>query len=191
MTNIKFNDLKLSTEVLKGIDTMGYTTPSPIQEKAIPLLLEGKDVIGQAQTGTGKTLAFGSVLLSEIVSQNKAVSALVLSPTRELAIQIQEELKRIGKFSSLKITSVYGGSDIERQIKDVKRGTDIVVGTPGRVMDLMRRKVLKLDHLTHMVLDEADEMLNMGFVEDIESILKETPETKQTILFSEIGRAHV
>ena len=118
MTNIKFNDLKLSTEVLKGIDTMGYTTPSPIQEKAIPLLLEGKDVIGQAQTGTGKTLAFGSVLLSEIVSQNKAVSALVLSPTRELAIQIQEELKRIGKFSSLKITSVYGGSDIERQIKD-------------------------------------------------------------------------
>ncbi len=184
MTNIKFNDLKLSTEVLKGIDTMGYTTPSPIQEKAIPLLLEGKDVIGQAQTGTGKTLAFGSVLLSEIVSQNKAVSALVLSPTRELAIQIQEELKRIGKFSSLKITSVYGGSDIERQIKDVKRGTDIVVGTPGRVMDLMRRKVLKLDHLTHMVLDEADEMLNMGFVEDIESILKETPETKQTILFS-------
>jgi len=184
MNKITFKDLKLSKEVLQGIEKMGYVSPSPIQEKSIPLLLEGKDIIGQAQTGTGKTLAFGSVLLSKIEKKNKTVQALILSPTRELALQIDEELKRIGAFSDLSIVSVYGGSEIEKQIRNIKKGADIIVGTPGRVQDLMRRKVLKLDSIEFMVLDEADEMLNMGFIEDIENILKATPEDKQTVLFS-------
>ena len=182
--SILFKELKLSKDVLKGIEKMGYVNPSPIQEKSIPLLLKGKDIIGQAQTGTGKTLAFGSVLLSEIQKQDKRTQALVLSPTRELAMQIEEELKRIGYYTDLSIVSVYGGSEIEKQIRALKKGADIVVGTPGRAMDLMRRKVLKLQDLKFMVLDEADEMLNMGFIDDIETILEKTPEDKQTILFS-------
>ncbi len=184
MKKIKFNELELSKEVLKGIEKMGYVSPSPIQEKAIPLLLDGKDIIGQAQTGTGKTLAFGSVLLSKIKKQGKQVQGLILSPTRELALQIHEELKRIGYYTNLSIVSVYGGSEIEKQIKRIKKGADIIVGTPGRVQDLMRRKVLKLEGIQYLVLDEADEMLNMGFIEDIENILEKTPETKQTFLFS-------
>ena len=185
MSKITFVELGLSQEVLKGIGHMGYVNPSPIQEKAIPVLLEGHDMIGQAQTGTGKTLAFGSVLLSQLQKrESKKPQALILSPTRELALQIHEELKRIGKFTKLSIVSVYGGSEIERQIRDIKKGVDIVVGTPGRVQDLMRRKVLKLDEIQYMVLDEADEMLNMGFIEDIENILKTTPSEKQTVLFS-------
>ena len=184
MDKITFKDLGLAQNVLNGIEAMGYVSPSPIQEKSIPVLLEGKDIIGQAQTGTGKTLAFGSVLLSQIAQKEKYVQALILSPTRELALQIHEELKRIGKYTNLSIVSVFGGSDIERQIRDLKKGADIVVGTPGRVQDLMRRKVLKINQINHMVLDEADEMLNMGFVEDIENILATTPENKQTVLFS-------
>ncbi|WP_270639359.1 DEAD/DEAH box helicase [Longibaculum muris] len=184
MDKITFKDLGLSKDVLKGIEMMGYVSPSPIQEKSIPVLLEGKDIIGQAQTGTGKTLAFGSVLLSTIEKNNKQVQALILSPTRELALQIHEELKRIGKYTDLSIVSVFGGSEIDKQIKNLKRGADIVVGTPGRVQDLMRRKVLKIDHIQWMVLDEADEMLNMGFIEDIENILQATPAEKRTILFS-------
>lgn len=184
MEKITFKELGLSNEVQKGIEFMGYISPSPIQEKAIPALLEGQDIIGQAQTGTGKTLAFGSVLLSKIQKEDKKVKALILSPTRELALQIHEELNRIGKYTSLSIVSVYGGSEIEKQIRNIKKGADIVVGTPGRVQDLMRRKVLKLDQIEFAVLDEADEMLNMGFIEDIENILKETPEDKQTVLFS-------
>ena len=184
MNKVTFKDLGLSSDVLKGIEMMGYVSPSPIQEKSIPVLLEGQDIIGQAQTGTGKTLAFGSVLLSKIQKEGKHVKALILSPTRELTMQIHEELKRIGKCTNLSIVSVFGGSDIERQIKDLKRGADIVVGTPGRVQDLMRRRVLKINNIDFMVLDEADEMLNMGFVEDIETILEATPENKQTVLFS-------
>ena len=184
MNKVTFKDLGLSSDVLKGIEMMGYVSPSPIQEKSIPVLLEGQDIIGQAQTGTGKTLAFGSVLLSKIQKEGKHVKALILSPTRELALQIHEELKRIGKCTNLSIVSVFGGSDIERQIKDLKRGADIVVGTPGRVQDLMRRRVLKINNIDFMVLDEADEMLNMGFVEDIETILEATPKNKQTVLFS-------
>ena len=184
MNKVTFKDLGLSSDVLKGIEMMGYVSPSPILEKSIPVLLEGQDIIGQAQTGTGKTLAFGSVLLSKIQKEGKHVKALILSPTRELALQIHEELKRIGKCTNLSIVSVFGGSDIERQIKDLKRGADIVVGTPGRVQDLMRRRVLKINNIDFMVLDEADEMLNMGFVEDIETILEATPENKQTVLFS-------
>ncbi|MFR6100275.1 MAG: DEAD/DEAH box helicase [Longibaculum sp.] len=135
MDKITFKDLGLSKDVLKGIEMMGYVSPSPIQEKSIPVLLEGKDIIGQAQTGTGKTLAFGSVLLSTIEKNNKQVQALILSPTRELALQIHEELKRIGKYTDLSIVSVFGGSEIDKQIKNLKRGADIVVNT-GRVQDL-------------------------------------------------------
>lgn len=185
MIENKFNELGLSENVLKAIEAMGFSKPSKIQEEAIPVLLTGIDVIGQAQTGTGKTLAFGSVLLSKLCSNNDGLpQAIVLSPTRELAMQIYEELGRIGKYSDCRIVCVFGGSEIERQIKKIKRGVDIVVGTPGRVMDLMRRNVLKLDNTKYVVLDEADEMLNMGFVEDIEAILQDISDDRQTILFS-------
>lgn len=185
MSTIKFEELGISKEVLSAINDMGFVAPSKIQEEAIPVLLSNKDVIGQAQTGTGKTLAFGSVLLSNIYpTKSKLPKAIVLSPTRELAMQINEEMGRIGKYNGSKIECVYGGSDIERQIRNLKRGCEIVVGTPGRVMDLMRRKVLKLDDIKYVVLDEADEMLNMGFVEDIETILKSVDDDHQTILFS-------
>ncbi|WRK54368.1 DEAD/DEAH box helicase [Coprobacillaceae bacterium CR2/5/TPMF4] len=156
MIENKFNELGLSKNVLKAIATMGFSNPSRIQEEAIPVLLTGVDVIGQAQTGTGKTLAFGSVLLSKLKAGNDILpQAIVLSPTRELAMQIHEELGRIGKFSDCRITCVYGGSEIERQIRNIKKGVDIIVGTPGRVMDLMRRNVLKLDNIKYVVLDEA------------------------------------
>lgn len=184
MEHIRFQDLELSSNVLKGIEKMGFVSPSPIQKESIPVLLQGYDIIGQAQTGTGKTLAFGSVLLSKLEKKEKTVQALVLSPTRELALQIHNELKRIGHFTNLSIVSVYGGSEIEKQIRDLKKGANIVVGTPGRIQDLMRRRVLKLHDIEFVVLDEADEMLNMGFIEDIENILKEMPENKQTALFS-------
>lgn len=184
MSRKTFKELELSSEVQKGIEKMGYVSPSPIQERTIPLLLDGKDIIGQAQTGTGKTLAFGSVLLTKIKKQEKYVQGLIISPTRELALQIHDELKRIGFYTNLSIVSVYGGSEIEKQIKQIKKGADIIVGTPGRIQDLIRRKVLKLNHVQYLVLDEADEMLNMGFIEDIENILETTPADKQTALFS-------
>ncbi|WP_249029917.1 DEAD/DEAH box helicase [Tannockella kyphosi] len=185
MSISKFEELGLSVEVLKAIEDMGFDTPSKIQEQAIPVVLEGKDVIGQAQTGTGKTLAFGGGLLSNVYpSKNRLPQAIILSPTRELAMQIHEEMQRIGKYNGSRMTCVFGGSDIERQIRDLKKGVDIVVGTPGRVMDLMRRKALRLSDVRYVVLDEADEMLNMGFVEDIETILDDVPEERQTILFS-------
>ncbi|MCD7839740.1 MAG: DEAD/DEAH box helicase, partial [Erysipelotrichaceae bacterium] len=171
-------------EVLKGIETMGFTSPTPIQQKSIPLLLNGRDMIGQAQTGTGKTLAFGSVILSTLQNDVKHVQALILSPTRELAMQIEDELKRIGKYTNYKTICVYGGSDISMQMRTLNKGVDIVVGTPGRVLDLMRRHALNIENISWMVLDEADEMLNMGFIEDIENILENTPEDKQTALFS-------
>ena len=185
MIENKFEQLGLSEEVLKAIKDMGFSKPSQIQEKAIPVLLTGVDAIGQAQTGTGKTLAFGSVLLSKIKPiDDKFPQAIILSPTRELAMQIHEEMNRIGKYNGSKIVCVFGGSDIEKQIRSIKKGVDIIVGTPGRVMDLMRRKVLKFDNVKYVVLDEADEMLNMGFVEDIETILEKVDDARQTILFS-------
>lgn len=180
----KFYELGIHENVLKAIEDMGFETPSPIQEKAIPVLLNNNDIIGQAQTGTGKTLAFASVLLSNITDRTNNVQAIVLSPTRELALQIEGEFKRLGKYSNTRFTCVYGGSDINKQIKDIKRGVEIVVGTPGRVNDLIRRNVLKLNQIQYCVLDEADEMLNMGFLEEIETILEKTPSDKQTILFS-------
>ena len=180
----KFEKLGLSEELLKSINELGFEKPTPIQENIIPVILEGYDVIGQAQTGTGKTLAFSSILLTNLKERKKKPQAYILSPTRELTMQIHEELKKLGKYSSLRFACVYGGSGIEKQIKSIKKGVDIVVGTPGRMMDLMRRKVLQLDEVSYVVLDEADEMLNMGFRDDIETILSGVPEERQTVLFS-------
>ncbi|KPU27685.1 RNA helicase [Caloranaerobacter sp. TR13] len=185
MIKIGFKDLMLSNEIVKAIEDMGFEEPSPIQAKAIPLLMEGKDVIGQAQTGTGKTAAFGIPVLEKMQPENKKLQALILCPTRELAIQVSEELRRLSKYkSNIKILPIYGGQPIERQIKALKKGIHIVVGTPGRIMDHMRRRTLKMDNLKMVILDEADEMLDMGFRDDIETILKEVPKERQTVMFS-------
>ena len=181
---MKFNEFNLSAELLAEIEKAGFVEASPIQEQTIPLALEGKDVIGQAQTGTGKTAAFGLPTLEKIDVDNTVIQALVIAPTRELAVQSQEELFRFGRSKGVKVRSVYGGSSIEKQIKALKSGAHIVVGTPGRLLDLIKRKALKLDHIETLILDEADEMLNMGFLEDIEAIISRVPETRQTLLFS-------
>lgn len=181
---MKFNELALSAEILAAVTAAGFETPSPIQELTIPLALEGKDVIGQTQTGTGKTAAFGLPTLNKIDTANPAIQALVIAPTRELAVQSQEELFRFGRDKGVKVRSVYGGSSIDKQIKALKSGAHVVVGTPGRLLDLIKRKALKLDGIETLILDEADEMLNMGFLEDIEAIISQTPEERQTLLFS-------
>ena len=174
----------LDPRILRAIREMGFTKMSPIQEQAIPSLLEGKDIIGQAQTGTGKTAAFGIPLIQKIDPELRKLQAVVLCPTRELAIQAAEELRKLAKYMhSIKILPVYGGQEIGRQISGL-RGVQIIVGTPGRVMDHMRRHTIKLDHVNMVVLDEADEMLNMGFREDMELILGEIPGEHQTALFS-------
>jgi ATP-dependent RNA helicase DeaD len=185
MNRIQFSELPLSPEVHQAVAEMGFETASPIQSEAIPFLLEGRDVIGQAQTGTGKTAAFGIPLIELVSTDEKAVQALVLCPTRELAVQVAEEIKKLAKYKKgLFVTAIYGGDSIERQIRDLKKGVQIVIGTPGRVMDHLERGTLKLGSLRHIVLDEADEMLDMGFREDIESILEDCPEGRQTVFFS-------
>ena len=181
---MKFNELNLSAELLAEVDKAGFVEASPIQEQTIPLALEGKDVIGQAQTGTGKTAAFGLPTLEKIRTEDQTIQALVITPTRELAVQSQEELFRFGRSKGVKVRSVYGGSSIEKQIKALKSGAHIVVGTPGRLLDLIKRKALKLQDIETLILDEADEMLNMGFLEDIEAIISRVPENRQTLLFS-------
>jgi len=183
--NGTFADLGLSEDILKAVTEMGFESPSPIQAQGIPPVMEGRDVIGQAQTGTGKTAAFGIPALEMVDPTNNAVQVLVLCPTRELAVQVSEEIGRLAKYKrGVRIEAIYGGDSIERQIRSLKKGVQIVVGTPGRVMDHMQRRTLKFDEVRMMVLDEADEMLDMGFREDIESILDEMPEERQTILFS-------
>ena len=185
METIRFDELNLSAPLLKGIVEMGFEQASPIQAKAIPAVLEGGDIIGQAQTGTGKTAAFGIPLLESIDPKSKHLQAVVLCPTRELAIQVAEEIRKLSKFlHGIKVLPIYGGQDITKQIRSLKAGTQVVIGTPGRVMDHMRRKTVKFSEVKMIVLDEADEMLNMGFREDIETILKEMPEDRQTVLFS-------
>ncbi len=180
-----FADLGISESILQALTEMGFEKPSPIQAQGIPAVLKGSDVIGQAQTGTGKTAAFGIPVLERIDTATNAVQALILCPTRELAVQVSEELGRLAKYQrGLRIEAIYGGDSIDRQIRSLKRGVHIVVGTPGRVMDHMERRTLKFDQVRMMVHDEADEMLDMGFREDIESILAEMPEDRQTILFS-------
>lgn len=180
-----FADLNISEDLLKAVTDMGFTTPSPIQAEGIPPILAGRDVIGQAQTGTGKTAAFGIPALELIDITDRNVQVLVLCPTRELALQVADEIKKLAKYKrGLRVEAIYGGDSIERQIRSLKTGVHIVIGTPGRVMDHMERKTLKLDNVKMMILDEADEMLDMGFREDIESVLEDMPEERQTILFS-------
>ncbi len=186
METIRFEELGLSPEILRAIEEMGFEEATPIQSQAIPLVLEGEDVIGQAQTGTGKTAAFGIPLLMKVDPEEKGTQAIVLCPTRELAIQCAEEIRKLAKYlHGIKVLPVYGGQDITRQIKALKGGATIIIGTPGRVMDHLRRKTIRLDSVETIVLDEADEMLNMGFREDIETILSYIPnEERQTVLFS-------
>jgi ATP-dependent RNA helicase DeaD len=182
----KFEDLGLSPEILRAIEEMGFEEATPIQYQAIPLMLEGEDIIGQAQTGTGKTAAFGIPLLMKVDPEERNTQAIVLCPTRELAIQCAEEVRKLAKYlHGIKVLPVYGGQDITRQIKALKGGATIIIGTPGRVMDHLRRKTIRLDSVDTIVLDEADEMLNMGFREDIETILSYMPNNqRQTVLFS-------
>ncbi|HEV7347193.1 DEAD/DEAH box helicase [Telluribacter sp.] len=185
MTIETFAELGLSEDILRAVTEMGFEKPSPIQSQGIPPVMEGLDVIGQAQTGTGKTAAFGIPVLERIDVSSNATQALVLCPTRELAVQVSEEIGRLAKYvRGVRIEVIYGGDSIDRQIRSLKRGVHIVVGTPGRVMDHMQRRTLNFEEVRMMVLDEADEMLDMGFREDIESILAEMPEDRQTILFS-------
>ncbi len=183
---ITFEELGLSENILKAIDELGFVNPTPIQEQSIPELINNKsDLVALAQTGTGKTAAFGLPVLERIDVNNVYVQALILCPTRELALQISRDLENFSKYmKGLNITSVYGGADIKKQIYELKRGTHIVVGTPGRVNDLTNRGILKLQNLNFLVLDEADEMLNMGFKEELDSIISNTPDERQSLLFS-------
>lgn len=181
-----FNELNLSEEVLKAIEELGFKEATDIQAQSIPLLLEGRDVIGRSNTGTGKTAAFGIPAIERISKDEKnGVEVLILCPTRELAMQACEEIKKFSRYMRwVKPCAVYGGASMEKQIHELKRGANIVVGTPGRVMDHMDRRTLKLHNLKTIILDEADEMLNMGFREDIENILNDIPQERQTVLFS-------
>ncbi len=181
-----FEQLNLSKNILKAVMDMGFTEPSEIQEKAIPMLLEGdKDFIGQAQTGTGKTAAFVIPLLERIDTSEKTVQALILAPTRELAHQVEKEIEKLGKYTDIRSTSIYGGTSYDKQIKALKQDRPhIVVGTPGRVIDMINKRLLKLDNAKFCVLDEADEMLNMGFYEDVETILGKFSDNRQLVMFS-------
>ncbi|MGX7245902.1 degradosome RNA helicase CshA [Enterococcus quebecensis] len=181
---MKFKELGLETELLASIERSGFEEATPIQEETIPLALQGKDVIGQAQTGTGKTAAFGLPMLQKIDTSNRVLQGIVIAPTRELAIQTQEELYRLGRDKKIRVQAVYGGADIGRQIRGLKDNPHIVVGTPGRLLDHINRRTLKLETIETLVLDEADEMLNMGFLEDIEKIISKIPAKRQTLLFS-------
>ena len=183
MNDNQFATLGLKESIVRAISDLGFTKPSQIQEQSIPVTLSGADLIGQAQTGTGKTAAYSLPILTKM-SNTKGIKALILAPTRELAVQVKDEMNRHSKYEKAEILAVYGGDSIDRQIRALKKGVDIVVGTPGRMLDLIKRKCLHLDNVEFLVLDEADEMLNMGFIDDIESILSHTPEERQTLLFS-------
>ncbi|AET70683.1 DNA/RNA helicase, superfamily II [Desulfosporosinus orientis DSM 765] len=179
-----FTDLGLSESIIRSIINMGFEETTPIQEQTIPIAMEGRDLIGQAQTGTGKTAAYGIPLIERIVGQSEHIQGIVLAPTRELAVQVAEELNKIGQYKRIHALPIYGGQGIEWQIRALKKRPHIIVATPGRLMDHMRRKTIRLNDIKILVLDEADEMLNMGFLDDIETILKEVPEERQTLLFS-------
>ncbi len=183
MSDNQFATLGLKESIVRAISDLGFTKPSQIQEQSIPVTLSGADLIGQAQTGTGKTAAYSLPILTKM-SDKKGIKALILAPTRELAVQVKDEMNRLSKYEKSEILAVYGGDSIDRQIRALKKGVDIVVGTPGRMLDLIKRKCLHLENVEFLVLDEADEMLNMGFIDDIESILSHTPEERQTLLFS-------
>ncbi|MFR3729675.1 DEAD/DEAH box helicase [Lacrimispora sp.] len=185
METMRFDELQLDERILRAVADMGFEEASPIQAQAIPVQMEGRDIIGQAQTGTGKTAAFGIPLLQKIDPKVKKLQAVALCPTRELAIQVADEVRRLGKYMhGVKVLPIYGGQDIVKQIRSLKDGTQIIIGTPGRVMDHMRRKTVKFDFVHTVIMDEADEMLNMGFLEDMETILSQLPEERQTVMFS-------
>ena len=185
METVRFDELNLDERILRAVTDMGFEAASPIQAQSIPVQAEGLDMIGQAQTGTGKTAAFGIPLLEKMDPESRKTQAMVLCPTRELAIQVAEEIRRLAKYmSGIKVLPVYGGQEIVKQIRSLKGGVQIIVGTPGRVMDHMRRKTIRTDEIRTVVLDEADEMLNMGFLEDMETILSALPEERQTVMFS-------
>lgn len=180
-----FKSLGLSEDVLKVLEAKGFETPTPIQKKTIPAILNGeKDIVGQAHTGTGKTAAFGLPIMEQLKEGVNAVQVLVLTPTRELAIQVAEEIQSLKGKKRLSVVPVYGGQAISLQLRSLKKGVDIVVGTPGRIIDHINRRTLKLGEISFLVLDEADEMLNMGFLDDVKEIMEKTPESKRTLLFS-------
>lgn len=179
-----FEALGLRPEIIKAVKDLYYKEPTPIQAEAIPLALEGKDLIGQAQTGTGKTAAFVIPILQRLQLDKRDIQALILTPTRELSIQIEEDIEKLGKYLGVQTLSLHGGTDIERQISKLKQTVHIVVGTPGRVLDHLRRGTLHFGRISALVLDEADKMLEMGFMEDVEEILSGTPSHKQVLLFS-------
>lgn len=182
---VKFSDLGISGEIVRAVEEMGYTTPSPIQLQAIPFVLEGRDVIGQAQTGTGKTAAFAIPIIDLVDADFNKPQAIILCPTRELAVQVEGEIQKLAKFHrGINSVAIYGGESIDKQIRVLRKGVQIVVGTPGRVQDHINRGTLKLDSIGIIVLDEADEMLDMGFRDDIEAILGQMPEERQTVFFS-------
>lgn len=182
----KFQNLNISTTILQALNTMGFEEPTPIQAEAIPVALQGQDMIGQAQTGTGKTAAFGIPVLEKILASSKTsnVQTIVLSPTRELAMQVAEELNHLAQYTSIQALPIYGGQDMERQLRRLRKHPQIIVATPGRLIDHMKRGTIHLDEISMIVLDEADEMLDMGFIDDIHTIMSATPETRQTLLFS-------
>ena len=179
-----FQEIGLCPQVIRATVNMGFEEMTPIQELAIPVALTGRDIIGQAQTGTGKTTAFGIPIVEKVHLDGEYIQGLVITPTRELAVQVAEELNRIGQFKGVRALPIYGGQDINRQIRSLQNRPKIIVGTPGRLMDHMRRRTIRLQNVAFVVLDEADEMLNMGFIEDIETILSEVPDERQTMLFS-------
>lgn len=181
---VKFQDLGISPATMKALKRMGFEEATPIQAETIPLSLQNKDLIGQAQTGTGKTAAFGVPLVDKIDVANEVIQGIIIAPTRELAIQVSEELYKIGYGKRTRVLSIFGGQDINRQIRALKKNPHIIVGTPGRILDHINRKTLRLDNVKTVILDEADEMLNMGFIDDIEAILSKIPTERQTLLFS-------
>lgn len=186
-----FEELNIPPIIMQALGNMGFEEPTPIQEETVPLALMGKDLIGRAQTGTGKTAAYGIPLINRCDVDLEQIQGIVITPTRELAMQVAEELNRIGSPKNVRSLPIYGGQEIERQIKALKKRPPIIVGTPGRLMDHMRRKTIRLQNIKMVVLDEADEMLNMGFKEDIESILKEMPAERQNLLFSATMPVHI
>lgn len=186
-----FKELGLEEAIIQAINDMGFEEPTPIQSHTIPLALRGQDLIGRAQTGTGKTAAYGIPLIQKCKADSPHLQALVITPTRELAMQVAEELNRIGQNKEVKSLPIYGGQEIERQIRALKKGVHIVVGTPGRLMDHLRRRTIKVSQVNMIVLDEADEMLNMGFREDIEEILGQMPQERQNLLFSATIPPHI
>jgi ATP-dependent RNA helicase DeaD len=180
----RFGDIEVPATIARAIERMGFVTPTEVQARAIPPLRRGEDLIGQAQTGTGKTAAFGIPIVEKIEPATDHVQALILTPTRELCVQVTEEVARIGQFRGVRTVAIYGGSSMDRQIDALKRGAQVVVGTPGRVLDLIRRGELRLDRVHTVILDEADRMLDMGFIVDVETILSRCPRNRQTALFS-------